>query len=386
MKNQFFFYAMLLGCLCSCDRLDDFIGGGGNGDDGDTNTIGSLRFIGEQIIPDNTLFNGHVIGGLSGIDYANGNYYLISDAPTAPIRFYRATLDFDANAFTGVTVFNEVELLTPQNDPFGENEADPEAIRFDPKTGNILWASEGYVDDRNVNPFIREASLSGAHLRNFNVPALFQANPDANAGPRNNGTFEGLSLSHDGSGFWVGMELPLIQDGPAPVFETETDSPVRIAFIDRESGNFRKQFAYELDPVVRDGGFTVNGLVELLEYEKNKFLVLERSFASGFDDGGNNVRIYSVDASNATDVSSLLSLENVDFTPATKTLLFDFESIRSQLSTVPGSSASIVDNIEGITFGPQLANGNRSLVVVADNNFSAFGAQLNQFIVFEVLS
>ncbi|MGW7811327.1 esterase-like activity of phytase family protein [Staphylococcus xylosus] len=43
-----------------------------------------------------------------------------------------------------------------------------------------------------------------------------------------------------------------------------------------------------------------------------------------------------------------------------------------------------VDNIEGITFGKKLANGNDSLVVVSDNNFNK--SQISQFIVFEVVN
>ena len=43
--------------------------------------------------------------------------------------------------------------------------------------------------------------------------------------------------------------------------------------------------------------------------------------------------------------------------------------------------------LEGITFGPKLANGHDSLVVVADDNFptAASATDLNQFLVFEVI-
>jgi hypothetical protein len=43
-----------------------------------------------------------------------------------------------------------------------------------------------------------------------------------------------------------------------------------------------------------------------------------------------------------------------------------------------------IDNLEGLTFGPTLANGNRSLLMVADNNFNIHGPQLNQVLLFEV--
>jgi hypothetical protein len=42
-----------------------------------------------------------------------------------------------------------------------------------------------------------------------------------------------------------------------------------------------------------------------------------------------------------------------------------------------------VDNIEGISWGPKLANGHRSLILVSDNNFNP--DQRTQFLAFEVM-
>ncbi|MEM8907815.1 MAG: esterase-like activity of phytase family protein [Bacteroidota bacterium] len=376
--RSFFPFVVVALLLNACSADDDTM-------EGDNEiTISALRFIGEQVISDGEMFEGQPVGGLSSIDYANGQYYVISDAPAAPIRFYQMSLTFDENSFSAVTINSQTELLNRDGNPFGETETDPEAIRFEPATGNVVWTSEGYTDDRNVNPFIWESTTSGTFVRSMTIPDLFLADSSATTGPRNNGSFEGLCRSANGTGYWAAMELPLAQDGAAPIFGTDTESPVRIAFINRTTGQFGRQFAYELDAVARDGGFTVNGVVEILEYATDQFLVLERSFASGTDDGGNDVHIYRVDASNATDVSGFDDLSDETYTKASKSLLFDFESIRAQLSAAPGSTAKVVDNIEGLTFGPDLANGNKSLVLVADNNFSAFGAQLNQFIVFEV--
>jgi hypothetical protein len=41
-----------------------------------------------------------------------------------------------------------------------------------------------------------------------------------------------------------------------------------------------------------------------------------------------------------------------------------------------------IDNIEGVTFGPKLANGKQSLLFVSDNNFS--DQQKTQVLLFEV--
>ena len=42
-------------------------------------TISEINFIGEHIIPDGEMFEGQIVGGLSGIDYHDGIYYIISD-------------------------------------------------------------------------------------------------------------------------------------------------------------------------------------------------------------------------------------------------------------------------------------------------------------------
>ena len=42
-----------------------------------------------------------------------------------------------------------------------------------------------------------------------------------------------------------------------------------------------------------------------------------------------------------------------------------------------------VDNVEGITFGPTLPNGHRTLLLVADNNFAVF--EKTQFFLFEII-
>jgi hypothetical protein len=42
-----------------------------------------------------------------------------------------------------------------------------------------------------------------------------------------------------------------------------------------------------------------------------------------------------------------------------------------------------VDNVEGMTFGPDLPSGHKTLVLVADNNFSAL--EKTQFFVFEII-
>jgi len=338
----------------------------------------SINFVDEYIFPEKEFFKNTLVGGLSGIDYHNGKWYFICDDSKAPVRFYIAEIDYDLEGFNTLNLIDVVAFKGENGEPLPSGVADPESIRVT-KNNTIVWSSEGGVNS-GINPFIREASFTGDYISSFNIADKFKVSSEENMGPRNNGVFEALSLDANAREYWTATELPLKQDGAVPT-TVEAVTPVRIININQE-GNFGKEYVYELNsvpkPAINDTNLEVNGLVELLAYDTNKFLALERSFSSGYANGGNTVKIYSVDISNATNVSGVASLEGAVYTACTKKLLFDFESIRSKLTN------GVVDNIEGITFGPDFKNGNRSIVVIADDNFSSFIPQLNQFIVLEL--
>ena len=342
-----------------------------------TESTTKLRFIDEYVIPDDLIFEETRVVGLSGIDYANGNWYVISDDSDSP-RFYNASISYDLDGFKSVEINSVVKFEDVDGKLFTNGIVDPESIRYDNET--IIWTSEGNIND-GLKPFIRIADTNGRFLKEMILANRYLPNTNSNSGPRNNGVFESLTLSQDEKGYWVAMELPLIEDGVEPTL-AETNSPVRIAFVNKKTGRFEKEIVYELNkverPAINGVTFEVNGIVGLIEYDINRFFVLERSYSMGYEDGGNTVKIYDVDASKATDVSSLKSLLGANYSKVTKKLLFNFETIRKDLTN------AIVDNIEGLTFGPDFNNGNRSLIVIADNNFSLYGPQLNQIILFEL--
>jgi hypothetical protein len=62
-----------------------------------------------------------------------------------------------------------------------------------------------------------------------------------------------------------------------------------------------------------------------------------------------------------------------------------YQSISKQtLLELPIQYNSIkIENIEGISWGPTLANGHRTLILVSDNNFQ--NQKNTQFLAFEVL-
>ncbi len=70
------------------------------------------------------------------------------------------------------------------------------------------------------------------------------------------------------------------------------------------------------------------------------------------------IQLFLASLPGATDVSKLDALAGQSYTPVRKTLLYDF-----------ARAGFLPDNVEGLAFGPNLADGSRTLVLVSDNNF-----------------
>jgi len=153
----------------------------------------------------------------------------------------------------------------------------------------------------------------------------------------------------------------------------EAGSPVRILAFDLAAGDVAAEYVHEVGPVVAPsnppGEFVTNGLVELLALDGERLLALERSFSLGV---GFDVLLFEVSVAEATDVAGAESIDGLGAIPASKRKVADL-----------GGFGPLLDNVEGMTFGPVLPDGRRSLIVVSDNNFSPF--QRTQFLAFAVV-
>ncbi|MDA8454818.1 esterase-like activity of phytase family protein [Acidovorax sp. GBBC 3334] len=356
---------------------------GGSG--GGTQDI-QVRLIGEQRVANTLQVDGTLVGGLSGIDFdpRSNTWVLLSDdrSDKNPARFYVARLQYDLSSFAPVEFVRGTALRQADGSTYagrataaaGQTVPDPEAVRVDPRDGSLWWTSEG---DRNLglDPFVVHADAGGRAIAALPLPSAFKVSPTAQAGTRNNAAFEGLTLAADGETLWAGMEAPLYQDGPLPT--PTAGATTRLLQYSRAEGVLR-QLAYPLDPIQGTpaaGKNGDNGLSEMLAVDGDRFLVLERSGVQGSDDRYRmDIRLYEVDTRGASDVAGIASLASAPFTPVRKRLVAHLN--RLGLPTV--------DNIEGMAWGPRLANGHRSLVLVSDNNFS--DTQVTQFLAFEVVS
>lgn len=350
-----------------------------------------LRLLGEQIVPFALPYDGTVVGGLSSIDYdaRTGEYALICDDRSAinPARFYTAKFSLDAEGLGPVTFTGTRPLLRPdgktypplaRNDPAQPQNLqtiDPEELRVDPWTGHYLWAQEGERSAAAlIDPSIREAKRDGSYVRDLPIPA--NEKMTATSGPRQNLVLEGITYAGFGSLVASSVEGPLLQDGPEP---TTTKGSLSRITLQSRFGPVLAQYAYPQDPIFASpnppGTFSTTGISSLLAVDQadpTRYLVMERAFVTGV---GNKIRIYEIDTKGATNIAKTPSLADAkDVKPVNKRLLADLADF----------NLSTVDNVEGMTWGPRLPNGERSLILVSDNNFSA--TQVTQFIALAVPS
>lgn len=343
--------------------------------------------MGGYTIPAEQKFQGTTVGGLSGIDYDADKklYYLICDdrADTNFLRYYTAKIELTNNGIRSAEMVAVTSLLKRNGQPFHNRKQnpfgvpDPEAIRYHPPTKQLMWSSEGERTVRAgtvvlTDPAIYISKQTGEWVDSFPLPANFRMT-NGERGPRNNGVFEGICFSPDYRKLYVSLEEPLYDDGPrAGLFDSS--AWVRILKYDVATRRPEAQYAYQIDPVAKEpiseSLFVVNGITDVLSINDHHLLVTERSFSTGRL--GNNVRVYLADLADAGDVSGIPSIPAAtDLKPMRKTLLLNMDRL-----------GRLVDNIEGATFGPRLPSGKRSLIFVADNNFSS--RQKNQLLLFEV--
>ncbi len=332
-----------------------------------------LEFLGQQIIPTATQFQGTRFGGLSGIDYDEHRnvFYAFSD-DQVNVRFYTLRIAVSAGAPV-VQIVAVTTLRDASGQPFAPQTVDPEGLALT-KDDTLVLTSEGFAN-RLIDPWVREFDLDGRQLRSLPVPSAFLPVAGGARGVRQNLGFESAATPPNGRFVFTGTEAALAQDGPPATLAA--GSPARLLRYNLQTGTLDRQYLYWTDPIaeapVPANQFAVSGLVELLALNNEFLLSMERSFSVGAPGTGNKIKLYSVALPGADDVNGFDSLATLlgGIQPAAKTLLLDLDTLGLPL-----------DNVEGMTFGPDLPDGRRSLVLVSDNNFSP--AAFTQFLLFAV--
>ncbi|MFD9740386.1 esterase-like activity of phytase family protein, partial [Umezawaea sp. NPDC059074] len=304
-----------------------------------------FSLIGEHRLSGRTRYQDTRVGGFTGLDYdpATGDFRLLSDDRTNA-RFYTGRIDLSGAHCARPTTTGVSKLKQANGKQFPG--VDPQALRFDAATGEVLWADAGRRSPASlVDPAVRVARPNGSFVSQYATPDVLKVGT-AGVGPKSGQSLSGLALTGDGQAVLSAVRGPLLQDGDA----------TRLTLQDRATGELLVQFAYRPDAVAG------NGIGEILLAGDSRFLVLEQA-------GANSAKLYEIDfAAGATNVGEFPALAGVDYLPIAKRLVLDL----SQLGL--GS----VDDIEGVTWGPTLPSGERTLVFVSDNGLDA--AKSTQFI------
>lgn len=356
-------------------------------------SISSLKYIAGYEIPFTFKFKDTKVGGLSGIDYdaRNNLYYLISDDRNDinPVRFYTAKIFFSQSKIDSFIFMDVKNILQPDETIYPNrsqnkfNNPDPEAIRYNPVKRQLVWSSEGERvvkenDTTLVNPAVICIKPNGKYVDSFALPANLKIQT-IEKGPRRNGALEGMTFADNYKTLFVNIEEPLYEDGPRAAL-TENKAFIRIYKFDvagpqaAASKKSTAQYAYKLEPVAYapkpENTFILNGVPDILSLGNNKLLVIERSFSTGRLPC--TIKLFIADLNVANDVSLIALKNNKSFIPATKKLLLNMDEL-----------GIYIDNVEGVTFGPLLPNGHKTLLFITDNNFAFL--QRTQILLFEVI-
>lgn len=300
---------------------------------------------------------------LSALVRLRGNQYLAVGDEHACL--HRLTIDVDPRSgkIRSASIGAAIRLRDDRGRPVPDDTlgADREGLAL-AQDGRAVWiANERAGRDLSRSSITLHRLSDGRRLRAFRVDE--DSTLRAFAGQRANLGFESLTRTADGAAYWTANEGPLNPDGPRP---TESrGGMVRLLRLDR-SMRPKAQYAYPLDsyqaPIVAPPFLAkkeVSGLSDVLALP-GSILALERTFAG--DSSGTaslRIRIYAVELEGATDVSTAefaTGLQGKAFEPVRKRLLWE-ENF--------GLTNS---NFEGMALGPKLSGGDRSLLLVADNN------------------
>jgi len=272
------------------------------------------------------------IDQLSGMTYLGGDDYLMVSDKGGRIAKASIQIDPETGQITQATI-NDVYTL-----PDGR---DLEDIAYDPSNQTML------VCDESSSRITRHRLDDGRRTHLLKLPRVFLQ-------PRDNLGLESLSLSPDAKHLWAANEEALPSDGPRATSEQGT--LVRLLRMDASDSGNPTQFAYRTDPHDGDNNlFNIKaqcGVVGLIALPEGRVIVMERELG-GVALPGFRIRLYLVEPEDSQALDPAASALSQDLVPIQKTLLHE---VNAGLA-----------NFEGIALGPQLSNGDYTLILISDD-------------------
>ena len=343
-----------------------------------------IRFIDAVEISHDVIQDGFRVGGLSSLYLDADTKKLISISDDTSLsgapRFHTFDIELTTTDLV-VTADAMIELVNESSERFQPKETiDAEAFDRLPN-GNWIVSSEGIkLNERFTIPQFLEFDPSGVLVKRWPFPDHYMPDlsQEPDTGIRSNAAFEGLDLTPDRQFLMLAAEKAVYQDGG--VSSTEQTSQVRVMRMKNDDGVYSEaeEFLYELSkiPDFTDDAsvFALIGISDILAVSETRLLIVERSFVASPIDR-NTVQVFKVELPKSK--SHMYDKSPDTLAKVDKTLWFDMDDFID----VPGFPG--IDNVEGVILGPQLENGNQSLLIVSDNNFSS--RQKTLFYAFEIV-
>jgi hypothetical protein len=313
-----------------------------------------------SLVTDYTLpqsdFNGTTLGGFSALAYSSqaNRIYALADDKTSP-RFYTLSLNLATPPSPSTPL--KVEAVTLLKDPLQVDLSNPSATLDGEglvltRHGTVFVASEGN-QSLKISPRLSEFKVAdGSWQQDLPLPKQFWTlEPDDDTlalGVNPNQGFESLAINAEGDRLFTATASPLKQDASQPF------SRFLHYWIGEPEPILISEHLYPLDSDPKNG--TLHALTDFISIDNaGHFLSLERSYSPTT---GYNATLYQLATGVATDISGMRTLpSNLNsIVPIRKQLLLNLADLEIPLQ-----------NLEGLTLGPQLPDGSRSLLLISDN-------------------
>jgi hypothetical protein len=319
----------------------------------------STEFVGSYTLPQAN-FKGTVVGGFSALSYdaQQDRIFGLVDDKINP-RIYTLHLDSKASGSKALTV----EAVTPLQDPL-KTEGSASAGTLDgegmvlTRRGTVFVASEGN-QDLKIPPRLSEFNRAdGSWQQTLTLPKQFWAfDPEGNfkLGVSPNRGLESLAINAEGDRLFAATESPLQQD------TAHNYSRFLHYWIGEPEPILVSEHLYPLDtPDTEPTEEDYRGLRDLVSIDNaGHFLALEQSHS---EMKGDRTVLYQLATGVATDISGMRTLPPTlkGIVPILKKPLLDLADLNLPLH-----------NLQGLTLGPRLADGSRSLLLISDNGMNS---------------
>jgi len=341
---------------------------------GTASDLSSMKNLLEDKSPNNRL------GGFgSAIAYTGqGNKYLLlpdrgpgDGANSYSCRFHLAEITVSTPGKIDFKLLKTTLLKTPEGNLLTGLSKDfgPSGSRFDPEGVRVLKNGSILISDE-YGPSVWLFDSTGKLKHKFLIPEKFliqnksdhaekEFPPFNKKGRLTNKGFEGIAISSDQKKWLASLQGSLIQDRNPTDQNLKTNGD-NLRFLETSiDGKHLREIVYKMESAK-------NGVNEILAIGEEDYLVLERDGDAGESAGFK--KIFRISTKNATDVSNILELPApmlpVGIVPVTKTLFLDLLDPKFGLK-----GKDFPAKIEGLTFGPDLPDGRKLLIITTDNDF-----------------